>query len=110
MPLLEDLQQDLKDRIDRVDNAQDMLTLFNRISAPLDSEVLEPYFIWYRLKLPEEIPDYVTNAEKYLNYATDTYVRYATEVENVRLIDLGDTLINKALNLTVLPEMVELIT
>jgi len=109
MPLLEDLQQDLKDRIDRVDNVNDMLILYNRIEAPLDSDVLEPYFLWYRLKLPTEISDYVDNAEKYLLYANNAYLKYATEVGNVRLIDLGTSLMNKALDLNVLPDMVELI-
>ena len=107
MALLEDLKLDLKQRIDNVQSVTDMLILYEGLDAPLDLTVIEPYFKWYRLKALDEDPDFVSNTDLYSVYFTSEYVKLTREVDQVRLLDTGTELINQALRIRALPEMVE---
>jgi hypothetical protein len=107
MALLEDLKQDLKDRIDRIDNVNDMLILFEWVKAPLDTSILETYFAWYRVKTLDEVSNYQEDPDYYLIDNVNTQF-YATEVGQVRLLQIeDDTFINKNFHLELKSWMIE---
>jgi len=109
MALLEDLKQDLKDRVDRVETVNDMLILFDALRAPLDSEVLDEYFQWYRIKTLDEVEEYKDDIDYALIDNVNTQY-YATEVDKVRLLPVeNDTFINKNFHLELKSWMIELI-
>jgi hypothetical protein len=108
--LLIDLKTDLKNRVDRVETVENMLILFNNISAPLDVDVLETYFIWARIKTVEEVGDSYLD-EPNRHYFTDTNTQYhANEVDKVRLLQISSNIfINKNLGLNLEDWMIEIL-
>jgi len=108
MGLLEDLKIDMKNRIDRVDSTEDMLTLFSKLSAPLDTVTLNSYFKWYRIKTQDEIGDISEDSFKHLYYSNQTQ-NILLETNQVRLIEVDGWLVNEALQLKLRPEWVEAI-
>jgi hypothetical protein len=108
--LLIDLKEDLKARVDRVETVQNMLILFQRLEAHLDSDILDTYFVWARVKSVNEVePDYLTkpNAHNFTNANTQYY---ANEVDKVRLLQISSTnYVNKNLGLDLADWMIELL-
>ena len=111
MALLEDLKQDLTNRINRVDNIDDLLTLFSRLHAPLDVDILDNYFGWYRVKTIDELEDEYKNNTEFYRISDTNSQYYALEVQQVRLLQVEpNRFINKNFGLDLLDWMIEPIT
>jgi len=97
MSLLDDLKNDVIGRIQNVDSVKDMLILYGKLRTPIDTNTIDPYFNWYRLKLPDELNPSDLQQGLYDVYFTSEYIRTAKETKYVRLLDNGEALVNEAL-------------
>ena len=106
MALIDDLKADMIKRVNRLTTATDLMELFSQLSAPLDVDILDNYFKWFRIKKVSELSEYEDNPLFYL--VAENKVRfYANEVDKVRLLEVDDYWINKNFGLKLRDWMIE---
>ena len=106
MALIDDLKADMIKRINRLTKTEDLITLFSQLSAPLDVNILENYFKWFRIKKISELTDYEDNPNFFL-IADNNVQFYANEVDKVRLLEVDGFWINKNFGLKLQDWMIE---